>query len=338
MNKGRSLQWTQIEIDGDETAELDTKNLEVNLQTKDDEEENTEGVNQEKDSRKGFSSFDKNSKNEDDEDGTEVQENQNKRKVQKEQARVEDSDDSEDDEKPKRAHKRIKTLLGRLNERDQLLAQKDAELAQLRTQNRASLKQNYASQKNQWSQIVDAKEAELEAAHNSNDGAKIAKATKELADAQMRFNAFDAVASEFEGEEEEPQAQRVQPQQQAVPDAAKEWVGRNPWFQTDQKSHVIARMVIGEMQQEGSYDPSDDDYWEEVDKRLKGFNVKTGSLKGKAKAQREEAQDEDEPDEKPVKTKKKGSPLGSRSDEDGGDVRGQFTRSGNKITRNSNRI
>ena len=143
----------------------------------------------------------------------------------------------------------------------------------------------------------------------------------------MRYNAMAAVDAELPDEAPEvriPQAQQAP----EVPEAATEWVERNPWFKSDQKQHVIARMISQDLTQEGRLDPADSEYWEEMDRRLSKYGVKAG--KSGRQAPQNDSEEAETPEEAPA-PRRRGSPLGSRNDEDAGNTR-QFTRNGNRVT------
>ena len=91
-------------------------------------------------------------------------------------------------------------------------------------------------------------------------------------------------------------------------------------------------MISAELTQEGELDPNDDDYWDELDTRLKDYNVKVVKRKGQ-----QNQNDDDEEQEQP-KQKRKSSPVGSRRDEDGESdgpsFNKQFVRKGDTIIAN----
>lgn len=312
MNTKRTLQWTEIDTDvSDETGE----EFKVNLNKNEDEALENE-FEKGKDHRRSVFTTTQKEVKEDDEDGTEVEEDQDKGTSRTESPGLNKEDDEGEPKKSGRARKRIKSLLGRLSEKDQEIQRLQAQVHQVATRSRVTEKNAVIAQKNTWEQALKDKEAALEEAANKGDGKEVARLSRELADATMKFNAFSAVADDFENEEDEPVVQQRQ-QPVVAPEAAKEWLGRNPWFRTDAKKHVMARMISQELTNEGELDPNDDEYWEELDKRM-------GDFVGKTKETKEE----------PKKQAKKGSPVGSRSDEDSESttrVNQQFTRTGNRV-------
>jgi len=325
MNKGRTLQWTQIDTASDDTGD---KEFQLNLDK--EVEEATNGKQEEsKSSRRGILTVQTGKTKEteeDDQDNSQRGEDQEERE-DGEGSSGESQVNNSSKGKKERAHKRIQTLLARERDAKELIQRQHAEIQRLSGRTWAVEHTSANQQRDQWEQAIKDKELALEEAVNKNDGAATAKLTRELADATMRFNAFKAVAEEYENTPE-PEV-RAQPQQQApeVPEAAQEWLGRNPWFQTDAKRHALARMISAELTKEGELDPNEDDYWEELDSRIADF---TGKKPGNKVKQ------EQEPElEKQSQTRRRGSPVGSRSDEDGeSPVRldKQFSRVGNKVS------
>lgn len=322
MNKERTLQWTAIDTTSDDTGD---EEFQLNL-NKELEEATNNGKQQESQSpRRGILTVQTGKKKEaeeDDQDFSKGQENQDEGEDGQGSPRKLESSG----EKKTRAHKRIQTLLAREREYQAALQQQAQEIQRLSGRTRAVEKTSAVQQRDQWEQAIKDKEAALEEAANKSDGASVAKLTRELADATMRFNAFKAVSEEYEQEpeqEQRPQQQQIAPN---VPEAAKEWLGRNPWFQTDAKKHALARMISAELSQEGTLDPNEDEYWEELDSRIADF---TGN---KAKSQNKEPEQEVQ---QSTPARRRGSPVGSRSDEDGeSPVRldKQFSRTGNKVS------
>lgn len=324
MSGSRRVNWTDIDIDDGETSannneankfRLNMDEDEVHLETQYGEVNNNRKENKEAKEDKI------------EEDYPEETQNKNQRS-----SREESSGEAEvDDERltPKKAHKRIRSLLGRVHERDALLAEQAKVIEELSKRNVGFRKESVVAKKEQWKNTVAQKEAELEKAVGEDDPKAIVRATKELADAQMRHAAFEAVDEEEFEKEETPRVRQPQPEAPEVPDAAREWIARNKWFTEDAKKHNIARMISAEIHSEGTFDADSDEYWEELDKRLETFNIKAVPPKGRAREQ-----------EPAPQQRRKGSPVSSRSDDDGGyayESDRQFVRSGNRVTANPNK-
>lgn len=322
----KNLQWTAIDTSSNDDDDGEEKfNIDMSKEINDEEPKNV-SKEQNKDFRRGvFTVSDAKAKEaeEDDQDDTEEAEDKTKGSLRQGKTRVdnEDDDDNDSPKKKVRAHKRIQTLLARERELYGVIEAQNEKLRQLNGRSKQAEKSSAIAQKNQWEQAVKDKESALEEAVNKADGAAVARLSRELSDATMRFNAFSAVEEEYENEEEEPEAPVIKAPAPVVPEAAKDWLKRNSWFTTDQKRHVVARMISRELSEEGAFDANDEDYWEELDKRMEKFQGKSNK----------------ELQETPVK--KKGSPLGSRSnDEDSGGTDfsrdKQFSRKGNTISAN----
>jgi enamine deaminase RidA (YjgF/YER057c/UK114 family) len=312
--------WTII---GTEPEASDGPEMELNINPQ--ELENSEDIENVKqtpqDTRRPVITVSKNANRqeeteEDDEDGTQVQENQGQGTPQEQQARQAKV------EKSKRAQQRIETLLARDKQKDQLLMQQAQELRALKAQTLQAKKSQATTLRDQFKQTLDDAEKQLEAALNANDAATVAKLTKQIADASMKFNAYQAVSDDYDNAPEpQEDTTQYQPATPEVPDEAKSWIKRNPWFFQDEIKHNAARLISRQISAEGVLDPSDPDYWEELDARMsKKFNEQP-----QAEQQRQQP-------------KKRASPVGSsRSDEDAGGTYNfandkQFQVNGNKVS------
>lgn len=317
--------WTIIGTEpGDDAVEM-----EVNLNSKEQLEnsEDIENVQQApQDTRRPVITVSKTTQRqeeaeEDDESGSEDQENQSQRAPQEQQTRQAKV------EKSQRAEKRIQTLLAREKQKDQLLMQQARELQALKAQTHAARKSQASTLRDQFKQNLDDAEKQLETALNANDAAAVARLTKQIADASMKFNAYQAVSEEYDtAPEPEEDTTKYQPAPVEVPDEAKSWIKRNPWFFQDEIKHNAARALSRQISQEGLLDPSDPDYWEELDARMaKTFN------------QTEQNQQQEQQVRSP-QAKRRASPVGSsRSDEDAGGSYNfnndkQFQVNGNKVS------
>ena len=109
-------------------------------------------------------------------------------------------------------------------------------------------------------------------AHQDGDAEKILKAQEFLNDAQNDLKSVGATKMQFkEPEVEAPQQQVQQPQyqQQPTPDPkAQSWAEKNDWFGEDKIRTAAALAIDADLKEEG-FNPTDDDYYTEVDSRLK---------------------------------------------------------------------
>jgi len=300
--------WTNIEVTNDDNASDDLDNLVLDI---------SEGKDTSADPKDLPKPAPR--KVEADDDGFDL----------KTPAPSEPDEDLESDTRPKpnRAYKRIKNLLGERQELTTIVQKQQEIIKELSTRMKGSEKQNVSAQREQWERTVANKEHELAKAMDDNDPKALAAATRELADAQMRASAMKAVEDDFDDTPEVPELPDVTNRAPEPPEAAREWVERNPWFFKDQKQHLLARSISLELTNEGKLDPESDEYWDEIDNRLSKFNVKAGKRKGGAV--REEAPEEVVEERPSAPTKRKGSPISSsRGDEDST----QFSRKGGRVT------
>ena len=178
----------------------------------------------------------------------------------------------------KGAEKRIRQLIKQRKDRDE-------EVAKLIRQNEELTSRLNNTQK-EFTNIsklnLDATEKQLKdklelarnaytTAHQEGDADKILKAQEFLNDAQNDLKSVGATKQQFK--EPEVQTQQVQqPQQQyqqPIPDPkAQKWAENNDWFGEDRVRTAAALAIDGELKEEG-FSPSEDEYYQEIDKRLK---------------------------------------------------------------------
>jgi len=108
-------------------------------------------------------------------------------------------------------------------------------------------------------------------AHQDGDAEKILKAQEFLNDAQNDLKSVGATKMQFkEPEVKQTQQQVQQPQyQQPTPDPkAQSWAEKNDWFGEDKIRTAAALAIDADLKEEG-FNPTDDDYYTEIDNRLK---------------------------------------------------------------------
>lgn len=335
MNNKRDNSWSKIEITNDPTV---LEGLELSLTDDTDEEGNPNDKQAPQDTRRANFTVSKNTnedqENKDDTPRPQVQKNQEQRAVPPKQTRqttVVEEDEDDKVQRDNRGDRRIQNLTRVKNQQEQVISQLARRVQELESTSRASDKRNAITMRDNFKQALDDAEAQLEAANTSNDTAKAAKLTRTIADLTMRHNAYTAVAEEFENEPEPQKQQFNQPQPVEIPEEAKSWIKRNPWFlqkdQFDEIKHIAARKISAEITEEGIYDPNDQDYWSELDKRLrKKFN--------EADPENNEQNQEVEQPQRTSQRPRKGPVSSSRSDEDesysfNNDT--QFQRNGNRV-------
>lgn len=121
-----------------------------------------------------------------------------------------------------------------------------------------------------------AAEAQLEAAHEAGDPKAIAAAQAELTKAQIEAARLEAAGGEDEryAARQPQQPSRAQPQQDAVPPAAKAWTSKHAWYgngddRAAKMDSMAAHAVMQAIHAEGEYEPSQPEFWREVDAVLK---------------------------------------------------------------------
>jgi hypothetical protein len=197
--------------------------------------------------------------------------------------------ESQKEEKPpeldgietKGAEKRIRQLIRQRKERDEQIAaliQKNEELGNtLRTKDKEVTQVNKLSLDASEKQLTDklelARTVYMEA-FEEGEKEKLLKAQEMLNEAQTDLKAVSSAKRNYEEVEE---VAPVQPQHQPLPQQttdprAEEWASKNSWFGQDNIKTAAALAIDAELKQEG-YDPSDNDFYQEIDTRLnKAFN------------------------------------------------------------------
>jgi len=179
------------------------------------------------------------------------------------------------------AQKRIRQLVRQKKERDeqiQELMSRQAELEErLKAQQqeiKTSLEKNFESAEAQINSRIELAEDAYRQALESGDTDRIVIAQKNLNKAQGDATTLQVTRNQYqpvEAEEaQQPQQQQVQQQQQPAQydKLAVEWAGRNPWFGQDNVMTTLALEIDQELKTEG-YDPTDEDFYKEIDTRLR---------------------------------------------------------------------
>jgi hypothetical protein len=176
------------------------------------------------------------------------------------------------------ATRRIKKLLferQELEKHNQALIQKNEELnTNLRTKdkevNTLGKTSLDASQK-QLTDKIELARAVYTEAFEEGDKDRVLKAQEMLNDAQIDLKAVTAAQSNYKEIEEQvvPQQARPQPQRpQRTDPRAEKWAADNDWFGTDNVMTAAALAIDAELKGEG-YDPEDQDFYKEINKRVK---------------------------------------------------------------------
>ena len=180
----------------------------------------------------------------------------------------------------KGAQKRIRQLIKQRKD-------KEEEVARLIRQNE-ELNNKLQNTQKEFSSIsklnLDATEKQLKdklelartnykTAHQEGDTEKILQAQEFLNDAQNDLKSVGVTKQQFkEPEVEQKQEQAQQPQQQyqqPTPDPrAQSWAEQNDWFGEDKVRTAAALAIDADLKEEG-FSPQDEEYYQEIDNRLK---------------------------------------------------------------------
>ena len=157
-------------------------------------------------------------------------------------------------------------------------------------------KLNLDATENQLKDKLELARGAYQAAHEEGDSSKILKAQEFLNDAQNDLKSVGATKMQFrEPEVQAPQQQVQQPyyQPQPTPDPkAQSWAEKNDWFGEDKIRTAAALAIDADLKEEG-FNPTDDDYYSEVDNRLKEafpHRYKTGEVEEVRKQESSPAQ------------------------------------------------
>jgi len=183
----------------------------------------------------------------------------------------------------KGAEKRIRQLIRQRKERDEeitaLIQKNEALSMHLRTKDKevdqVSKLSLDASEKQLTDKLELARTVYMEA-FEEGEKEKLLKAQEMLNEAQADLKAVSSAKQGYEKEEKQPAQQQPQyqppPPQRPTDPRAEEWAAKNNWFGQDNVKTAAALAIDAELKSEG-YDPADNDFYQEIDKRLnKAFN------------------------------------------------------------------
>ena len=192
----------------------------------------------------------------------------------------------------KGAEKRIRKLIRQRKERDeeiQKLMQSNNELKSRLTTKETEVAQNVKQNIELSSKQVDDKIELARAAYlnafDSGDKEQLLQSQEILNQAQFEKQRIDeAQAALVQYEQTQQNQQTVQQQQEEyTPDPkAMRWASENDWFGQDQIMTYGALEIDKQLKEEG-YDPSEDDFYEEVNKRL--YETFPNKFKGNSEVQ-----------------------------------------------------
>ena len=182
--------------------------------------------------------------------------------------------------KTKGAEKRIKQLIRQRKEREEEIENLRVEVSNLRTSVQArekelssSLKNNIDSTAGQLTNRIEHAREIYKQAADSGDTDRMLAAQEELSKAYAETTVVDQQKRAWEDYNRRLEASGQVPQQQvsATPQydpKAVEWASKNAWFGNDQIMTAAALAADAELKSEG-YDPTDDDFYEAIDYKLR---------------------------------------------------------------------
>ena len=192
--------------------------------------------------------------------------------------KVEDSKELEGIE-TKGAQKRIRQLIKQRKDRDDQIATliKQNETLNTRLTSREQefhniSKLNLDANEKQITDKLELARAAYSSAHEEGDSGKILKAQEFLNEAQTDLKTLNATKAQFKDVPQPQKQEQVQtqpqPQQPEVDPLAVEWSQKNEWFGKDRVMTAAALALDADLKEQG-FDPSDPDFYNEIDGRLK---------------------------------------------------------------------
>ena len=257
MEVEQKEEWSDIDTSKPESKEEDKVDFEVE-KTSEDKEEKVEAVVEEQPVA------------------------ETKTETKKEDTQPEEQPDEAKDIESERAQKRIRQLVRQRKEKEEevarLLADKQ-ELEKRLTKNQDNqfdlTKTSLESQeKSLENQLNLAKQNYLDA-FEKDDKSQLLKAQEALNEAQINLNSvktnkvhFDKDYENYQNTVKQQSVQQSQPQQPQYDPKAVAWAEKNEWFGQDKMMTAAALALDAQLKEEG-FDPADDDFYKEVDVRLK---------------------------------------------------------------------
>ena len=181
------------------------------------------------------------------------------------------------------AQKRIRQLIRQRKEREEQIIAQQQQLAMLQQQlqeteqkNAEVFKKNYDVTQRQLEEKAEMARAAYLRAYDDGDKAAMLAAQEAMFDAKQNINMVrqgradvEKYSAQLVKQAEAANNQQTAQQQQPQYDPkAVEWAEKNQWFGQDQVATAAALAIDATLKNEG-YDPSSDDFYKEVDKRLR---------------------------------------------------------------------
>lgn len=193
-------------------------------------------------------------------------------------------------------NQRIQALVKRRNEAEarmqemaDALAKKEAEMAELRKTAVSTQTQNVDIYgKSLENQLNLAKKAYKDA-YEKGDADGLVDAQEQIADLKAKMTNLTSYKQQLEATEKAlPTVEEKKEPVRSMPQAARDWISDNDWFNKDQKMTRRALLVNQELLDEG-HNPNSEDFYSELDARLQSFGVK------KKEVEVEDVEEEEKP-------------------------------------------
>ena len=195
---------------------------------------------------------------------------------------VQDNDDDELDQYSENVQKRIRKLTAARRQAEEEAAAAVQYIQQVQAQNEeykkrlSTVNTGYMSEYEGRisSQEAQAKRA-LAEAYEAGDYDKVADAQSAIAQIAIEKERLRVQKSRSQAEvaqqQQAPQQQYQQPQprQQQRDPKLESWLGKNQWFGQDKIMTSAARVIHETLVAEEGYDPTSDEYYAEIDKRMR---------------------------------------------------------------------
>ena len=106
----------------------------------------------------------------------------------------------------------------------------------------------------------------------SNDGAAMAEAQELWYDSKRKLESLSNLKQQAVKQSAQPPRQNIQVPDPMVQRYAADWMERNPWYDPNGKNEEseIAQVIDKKLTAEG-FDPTTEDYWDELDERLQKY-------------------------------------------------------------------
>ena len=213
------------------------------------------------------------------EENEKVETDSTKEEVSKEEPPKKDVPPELEGIETKGAQKRIRQLVKQRKERDEQIAKVIQQNEQLSQQlNEAHQQFTHVNQLNltatekQLNDKLELARTAYKNAHEEGDSQKVLQAQEFLNEAQNDLKSLGATKAQFKQQPQQNQegiGQQPQYQPQPTPDPrAQDWASKNEWFGTDKVMTAAALAIDAELKEEG-FNPTDPEFYQEVNTRIK---------------------------------------------------------------------